>query len=123
DEAWRRYADDQWVDGDNRFLGFRRASAGRGILVDYDYYDTSTATKREVRGEFHRIPVERAAAPTYAAFPYEVRLNVDSTIAAANLQTEIIRVRGSTVRARVYWNEDGKWRAVQIERQTPLRAG
>ena len=128
-DAWQARADAQWVSGagtaPQRFVGFRRASAGRGVLIDYNYYNTGATpwTKTEVRGEFHRIPVEPAAAPTYAAFRYEVRLNVDSTIAAANLQTEIIRVRGSTVRARVYWNEDGKWRAVQIERQTPLRAG
>jgi hypothetical protein len=130
-DAWQARADAQWVSGagtaPQRFVGFRRASAGRGVLIDYNYYNNNTGatpwTKTEVRGEFHRIPVEPTASPTYSAYPYQMGLNIPTSIVPANLQTEIIRVRGATVRARVYWNEDGKWRAVQIERQTPLRAG
>lgn len=106
---WRQEADDQWVGGNNQILGFRKSSAGRGIVVDYN------TAGGAVRGEFHRIPVDPAPSPAYTGFPFQVRLN--------NPYTEIVRIRGATVRARVYWNADGKWETVQIERTAPMRAG
>jgi len=103
------YADNQWVGGNNRFLGFRKSSAGRGIVVDYN------TASGAVRGEFHRIPVDPTPSPVYSGFPFQVQLN--------NPCTEIVQIRGATVRARIYWHVDGKWQTVQVERVAPLRAG
>jgi prepilin-type N-terminal cleavage/methylation domain-containing protein len=122
-EGWREYA---WTG--NNILYFQAAEAGKLVMVDYEYFDsTAPGNIRQVQGAIMPISLDFDGAyftpPAGFAPPNNQAAAVKLTDLSGNVPAQvraITAVRGVSIAARTAWLENGRYQQVVTKGYRPL---